>query len=375
MRTMSNHTSLRSSIRSGITGCSVLALALLLQLPTTGTSFAQGSHGGGFVERHSRVEREVERTRELWEEVSGRVERTSAAPLRTLVERAAEMQSQAQQALEMAETMNARGEAGRADDHLRNSLALTLRARDMTTRAARQLREELSQEESARRTLERVRVQHERLRQNEAARRSPLWDQATQLLEQARQQWRENNFEQALRLAQNASSVLEMLEQRTGTRGADGVEQIEAELQRTEEMWQRLRERAGDRSVPQLDQAQPLLREARQELGNGRSDRAAELVRAARRLLAGVDDPRDDDAGRNEIGRALDRLDVQIERFAERIGDEAPAKAQRLLRQAMDERDRARRAVQAGNEGQARQHVRAAADLLARIQKQLGGRG
>lgn len=347
------------------------ALLLLLLSSTVGTSSAQGPQGQGFGERHGRVEREVARTQELWEDVNGRVEQTSAASVRTLVERAAEIQTQAKRALQMAESMFAQ-DAGRADDQLRSSLALTLRARDMTTRAARQLRDELSQEENARRTLERVRQQHDRLRNRDEARRSPLWDQATQLLEQARLQWRESNFEQALRLAQNASSVLEMLEERTG--GAADADRVEMELQRAEELLQRVRDRAGDRGAPRLDQAQTLLREARQALDDGRTELAAERTRAALRLLAGHDDAGDDRSG-DQIERALERLDAQIERFAERMGDEAPQSAQRLLRQARDERDRARRAVEAGQESQARQHVRAAADLLARIQKQLGGRG
>jgi hypothetical protein len=243
----------------------------------------------------------------------------------------------------------------------------------MTTRAARQLREDLSHEENARRTVERVRLQHEHLLSNDEARRSPLWAQATQLLEQARLQWRENNFEQALRLAQNASNVLTMLEERSG--GVADGERVGIELRRTEEQLQRLRERAGERDRSQLDRAEQHLRDAREAWGAGRFELASERLRAARRLLADLDDGHADAGPGEQIERALERLDAQIERFAERVGESAPANTQRLLRQAEHERDRARRAVQAGNEAQARQHVRAAADLLARIQKLLEGRG
>lgn len=360
---------MKTHIRNRHRSLSVLALLLLVTLAPD--VFAQMAAARGFEDRHDRVVREVERTQELWDEVSSRVEQTSAANLRALVEQAARIQGQARQALSAAEGA-VQQDSGRADEHLRNSLALTLRARDMTTRAARQLREELTQEESARRMLDRVRGQYERLRQDESARRSPLWDQATQLVEQARLQWREGNFEQALRLAQNAANVLDMLEQRSG--GAGDRDRVGIELQRTEDFLQRARERAGDRPMPALDQAAQLLREARQALAEERVELAAERIRAARRLIGGAEE-RGGEGTRDQIDRALARLDAQIERFHDRVGPDAPQNVQRLLRQAIDERDRGRRAVQSGNEAQARQHVRAAADLLARLQRQLGGRG
>ena len=314
--------------------------------------------------------REVERTQDLWEDVNLRVGQTNAAPLRDLVEQAARVQRRAQMALQAAEDAadDVAVAPAQADQHLRTSLALTLRARDMTVRAARQLREELSQEENARRTLERARQRFEQLRGDDSVVGTPMWDQARQLLEQARLQWRDGNFEQALRLAENAENVLETLSRRGG--GDIDPSRIRAEWQRTVEQAERLRERVGDRRVPALEQAETHLRDAREALGRERFGRAAEHVRAARRLLGQVEErPR---AGGDEarIERALERLDAQLERFRDRLGPDAPPPVRRLLDRATEERGRARRALEDGDE-----HVRAAADLLARIQKQLGRRG
>ena len=70
----------RTPLGRALSRC-VLMVATLLLLGSTTGSFAQGPAGRGIDERHDRVVREVERTQQLWDEVNGRVERTSAANL------------------------------------------------------------------------------------------------------------------------------------------------------------------------------------------------------------------------------------------------------------------------------------------------------
>ena len=324
----------------------------------------------GFQDRHDRVQREIERTSELWKEVNARATQSNLPGARALVDQARLVQRRAVDALQQAASAGLPGDDGLsneriANQHLQTSLTLTLRARDLTTRAARQLREDLSQEENARRTIERARQQLER----GGAGDERLRAQAAQLLDQAELQWRDGRFEQALRLAQNAVTVLETI----GEHEADDPDpaRVEEALRRTRERY----ERAVVAGAPAkaLQVVDRLLDQAHQSLREGSPREAAQRIMTARRTLEDLERGARDDGNRTE--RALERLDIQIERIHDRFGDELDGSGQRLLRQAAQARDRARRALQEGDEAQAQQQIRAAADLLARLQRQLGGRG
>ncbi len=341
-----------------------LALALVAFTATVvgpaGSAHAQAFEFRDFLEKHSRVERELERTQDLWNEVSARATQSNVPRVRDLVEQARRVQVRAKELLRAAEDANATA-ASNANLHLRNSLSFTLRARDLTTRAARQLREDLSQEENARRTLERARQQLERTEEGDARLRA----QAAQLVDRAELQWRDGRFEQSLRLAQNALAVLETLRERDGE--ALDPERVAASLQRARERFERMR---GDASDDEATLVRRLLDRAASSLRDGRPREAAQQILTARRVMDDAEGSGSRAGSRTE--RALRRLDAQIERIVDRFGDDLSEPARRLLRQAAEARDRARRALEADDESRAQQHIRAAADLLARLQRQVG---
>lgn len=345
------------------------AIAIALVLGSASAAMAQSQEAfRGFQERHGRVQREVERTQALWVEVNSRAVKSNVPGVRELVEQARSIQGRAKDALTDAQStdVNAGPAAERmADRHLQTSLTLTLRARDLTVRAARQLREDLSQEETAKRLIDRVRQQLDR---EDAANDDRRVAQARELLDRAETQWRDGRFEQALRLAQNADAVLDSRRDR----GDDSLdaEQIAASLERVRARFENVRERSDD--TRRLAVVQQMIDQAQQALDAGRTREAAQRILAARRGLddLGSDDGGADSASRTE--RALEQLDSQIERIQSQLGDRLDDSAERLLRQAGQSRDRARRALQSGDENQAQQHIRAAADLLARLRREVG---
>jgi len=348
-----------------------LVACVVVLVGSAGSSDAQSFEFRGFLERHSRVERELERTQDLWVEINGRATQSNLPAVRELVDQARRIQVRAKEALRAAE--DAFRESGdtalspQANLHLRNSLTFTLRARDLTTRAARQLREDLSQEENARRTLERARQQLERADGGDERLRA----QAAQLIDRAGFQWRDGRFEQALRLAQNALTVLQTLREREGD--APDTERVAASLQRARERFERMR---GGGLVAEAEAKilERLLERAAVALRNGRPRESAQQILTARRVMDEAERSGSRAGSRTE--RALDRLDAQIERIRDRFGNDFPDPAVRLLRQAAEARDRARRALEDDDESRAQQHIRAAADLLARLQRQVGrGRG
>lgn len=320
----------------------------------------------GFQERHDRVLREFERTEQLWLEVRGRVARSNVPQVQTLVEQARTIQERAKEALVDAQTAGQTDGATAiraADKHLQNCLSLTLRARDLTVRAARQLREDLSQEENARRTIDRVKDQLDRLEDADSRR----VDQARQLLDRAEQQWRDGRFERALRLAQNAGAVLATLDGSADESG-DST-QVAAALERARERLRRAEDAGAD--ARRLQSIERLLNQAEAALDAGRPREAAQRILTARRSLDDLGQGGGDETSRT--ARALERLDAQIEQIQARFGDRLDESGQRLLRQAGQARDRAHRALDTGDEARAQGHIRAAADLLARLQRQAGG--
>jgi len=345
------------------------AVALALVVGTSSTALAQAQESfRGFQERHGRVQREVERTQELWVEVSSRAVKSNLPGVRELVEQARTIQGRAKDALTDAQStdIDSGPMAERmADRHLQTSLTLTLRARDLTVRAARQLREDLSQEETARRLIERVRQQLER---GDAANDDRRTAQARELLDRAETQWRDGRFEQALRLAQNANAILDSRRDRNDE--SLDPQQVAASLERVRARFEKVQEHSEDRR--RLGVVQRLIDQAQNALDAGRTREAAQRVLAARRGLDDFGNSGGDAGASSRTERALGQLDRQIERIQSQLGDRLDESEERLLRQAGQSRDRARRALQSGDESQAQQHIRAAADLLARLRREVG---
>jgi hypothetical protein len=138
---------------------------------------------------------------------------------------------------------------------------------------------------------------------------------------------------------------------------------------------ERAREAAAGDPVAEraVAQAENRLRQAVRAAENDRPRLAEQHLQDVRRLL--------DRVMRRESGpqieapqveRALERLDANLARIHDRVGGNPPRELARLVTKAEEARDRARRELGAGNLEGAVQQVRAATDLLARIQRMLG---
>lgn len=335
----------------------VLLSAALASVPVQ----AQTIEFRGFQQDHDRVQDAIDRTQEVWNEVNSQAAQSTLPGIRELVGQARTIQIRAKEVLQNA--VDASREDGAtatrvASQHLQNSLSLTLRARSLTVRAARQLREDVGHEESARRLIDRLREKMNTVDIEDARMR----DQIVDLLDRAEEQLRDGRPEQAKRLAENADSVFERIDTRSD--GVVDVDQVSRALERIQD---RLEDSAVDGR--RRDAIERILVQARQALDAGRVREAARFALSARRQLS------DHEAGGSagsQTERALERLDDQIERIQARFGDRLDENGERLLRQAGQARDRARRALESGNESQAQQSIRAAADLLARLRREAG---
>lgn len=337
-------------------------LALSLGLFACLVAGVVDAHAQGFQERKGRVEQELEKTDRQMEFVADRAVGADLPRARKLFEEAKGLQSRA---WSVFRRVGGDTSAADAEANFRQSLTLTLRARDLVHRAAQQLREDLSFEENARRTLERLRDRISRVEDSQASSVS----QARQLMEQAEKHFRDGRFEQALRLAQNASSLLE------GAGSGENVTDLGGLLERMRDRLERAREAAAGDPVAEraVAQAANRLRQAVRAAENDRPRLAEQHLQDVRRLL--------DRVMRRESGpqieatqveRALERLDANLARIHDRVGGNPPRELARLVTKAEEARDRARRELGAGNLEGAVQQVRAATDLLARIQRMLG---
>ncbi len=346
-------------------------LVLGLLLATAALASVRPALAADRAERQSRVQQELERTEEQIRFVAERAKGADVPRVAQLLRSAREIQERARQTFARVQPDMS---LAAADTYFRQTLTLTLKARDLAHRAARDLREDLSQQENARRLLDRVQQRLEQLRDGRGLDNERV-AQAAELIDRARLQWRDGRFEQALRLAQNAQALLDALGDEG--RGAGARERFQRQVERTRQMLERARERAGDdeRARRALTQAQTHLRQAVQAAEEGRSRAAIRRLEEAQRLLERILGADRGDAGLDaeRVRIALERLDANLQRVRDRVGSDAPREVERLLTKAQDERDRASRALRDGDLEGAVRHVRVATDLLARLQRR--GRG
>lgn len=349
----------------------VLPLALLLLLPPPARAV-------DLVDQLERVGREIERTDELLQRVGGEA-RDSDLPRPTeLLRLAVENQAQAKVAHSRAQA-EAPTRPLVAASILKNSLGLTLRARDLGLQAGRMLREQQGQAERARRLIERGREGLARLREHAREGDSPalrqLAERVAGQLSQAEDQYRDGNPEIAGRLAESALQLMANLRD-LEARGGPG--RVGAELERVGRLLARAQDRAGEldeRGRERLHRCEELLAQARRALADGQPRQARRLGQDCQRLLRQLAADRGGEGiDATRVRQAMEDFDEELAALLDRAGDELPPRVDRQLATARQHRADAGRALEEGRPQPALRQLRVATELLARVARELDGR-
>jgi hypothetical protein len=316
-----------------------------------------------------RVERELQRTRELMERVLPQVKESNIPLAVELFERAVGLQTKARVQFESAR------EAAFPGRQLSQSLQLTLQARDLTKRAGQVLRDQLSYEEKAKRAIERAEVLMERLRERAGAgdtrRVRVALEEAERQLDAAERHYRDRNFEVALRLAESALKLMDSV-----PGGADNpqtrADRLEREIRRTRDLLDRAREHEG--SLPEgaaqgLPRATQLLEQAERAFQAGDLERAHQLNGQCRTLLRTLLDQAGARVTEQDIERALNRFDGDLQRLRDRVGDNPSSEVRDLIDQAIQARGAAVEMANRGEYDRALGRLRAAFDMLVRARR------
>jgi hypothetical protein len=316
-----------------------------------------------------RVERELERTREVIERVGPMVAEANVPRAKELFGLAVSQQARARVLFERAQESTDRPLL--AAQMLRESLALTLQARELAQRAGAMLREQVGFEERAQRMIEQLERRIERLRERDLTgddRAAALLAEAAQQLDSAREHFADHNFEVAFRVAESALRLLNGIPIGDG-RGGLGGERLQRELQRTEQLLERARERRDEFDPAQqrmLEQANRLLEEAKAAANDGDARRAQAKLDEAQRILRRLLERADIDSG--DVQQALRRFDAALARLREEK-EPIPQEVEKLLQRALAERNEAQSALDDGDNDRALTRLRGAMDLLDRARR------
>jgi DNA repair exonuclease SbcCD ATPase subunit len=316
-----------------------------------------------------RVERELERTREVLDRVGPMVAESNVPRAKELFGMAVTQQTRSRVIFERAqENMDRPLLAGQM---LRESLNLTLQARELAQRAGGMLREQVGFEERAQRMIEQLerRIERERERDHsDDTRSAALLAEATQQLDGARRHFADHNFEVAFRIAESAMRLLNGMPGGEGPNAAGG-ERFRRELHRTEQLLDRARERSAELDATEkrlIEQAANLLEEAKAAAQARDGRRAHRQLEEAQRILRQLLDRTNVEA--TDVNRALERFDAALARLRE---EQQPlsSEVEQLLERALAERNQAQSAFDGGDNDRALTRLRGAMDLLDRARR------
>lgn len=325
------------------------------------------------LDQAERVERELERTRDIMERVGMQIREADIPIAKELFEQAMTLQVKARTRLEFAQ--NNPDQVASLERVLGEALQLTLQARDLTLRSGQVLHEQISQEERARRAIERASTLLDRMREvvgdQDDRRLRVALDEAGRQIDAAERHLGDRNFEVALRLAESALKLLG-----TVSGGPDGGrDRLEQELRRTVDAIERVQAHASELDAEQqqmLGRAEQLVDLARRAFGTNEYAQARRLNRESRAILARLlPNARVDE---QDVERGLERFDADLEHLRAALGSDVPAEVRELMQRAVAARARAGTLAVDGDYARALQQLRAAQATLERA-AQLAGEG
>ncbi|HPF71618.1 MAG TPA: hypothetical protein PLQ13_13160 [Candidatus Krumholzibacteria bacterium] len=336
----------REHLRRRALGALLAGAVILAVLPP---SAARAQMGNDAVAAY------IARTDELVEWAADLVGETDSGTARTVLSQASDMNRRAEAEL-------GRGRAAQA-------MNLARRARAALWHSVKLAREAMGLEERLRLRAERYLDLHQEL--SERARDAGN-EEAVQLLGRAEDQARrarEAHLQGDLRLAWQMFERAEEMTQRAARLIADGgdPERLQAEIERTAALIERAREAQhgeGTATVRrQLAEAEEALERARSYLDQGDTGRVLHMTTLARRLaLAAFDSSAP--APVTAAERQIERFDERIAVVGGRVAEAGNDRARGLLDQARGHRERAGRALAAGDPELALREIRTAHDLL-----------
>ena len=251
-------------------------------------------------------------------------------------------------------------------------LELTRRARDLGLRVQREVRQDVTYEELARRLLEQSRALLERIDEHDEdivdRRVRAVLSKARDQLGAAERQFADGNFEVAFRLADSTHTLLRNLVQ--AARGRVGRQRLQEELQRTDQLLERAHQRLeGSGGDEKLKQADRLQEQARQAFAAERNEQALRMTLQVRRLVRQLLGADQGVATHQDVQRALERFDARLEKIR-RHGDLTPP-AEKLVGKALQARQRAVEKDAKGDWDRALEQLRVGLDLLNRAARML----
>jgi hypothetical protein len=336
--------------RDRVLRCFPLVLLLgLVTLLAPGRAAAQGGE---------QVDRYLERTGEIVAWAAERVQESDSQQARRVLD----------EAWRLHERAHAQADQGRGGVALRTSR----RARDAAQHAVRLAREARGHDERAQQRLERfgeLRDQiGERAREAADERALRFVREAESQAARARDHYHRGNFDLAVNLLEAAEDLLARAARLVFEGG--GGERLAREVERTGQVIARVEERLGDRgetdgaAADLLRNARAALRRAEDLAGGGRTMRALQSLRLARRLAAQAASATRGDLDATAVQMQIDRWDGRHEQVAARVQESDLALATETLARARDHRDRAAALLAADDLEPALRQIKAALDLL-----------
>jgi hypothetical protein len=350
-----------------------IALGILLLAVGLPPATAQTIRAQDLTDQTERVERELERTRDIMERVGEQVREADIPIAKELFEQAVMVQAKARVRFRFAVTDP--DQVANPERILGESLQLTLQARDLTLRSGQILHEQVSQEERARRAIDRASTLLDRLRERvgevDDRRLRVTLEEAGRQIDAAQRHLGDRNYEVALRLAESALKLLN-----TVNGGAEGGRDwLEQDMRRTLDAIERVRSHAGELDAERramLDRVSQLMDLARRAFSAGEFGQARRLNRESRAILARLlPTVRVEE---QDVQRGLARFDADLEHLRSTLASDAPAKVHEMMQRAVEMRERAGSLAVDGDYARALQQLRVAQAQLERA-AQLAGAG
>lgn len=314
-----------------------------------------------------RAEEVLERTDEVLGRVADAVREADIPKSRELLDNAYQMEKQAHRIFgEITDSSPRLVTKAR----LRQSVSLSLRARDLGLRAGRHLREQVTLQRQAQRELDRLREHFLRLRERAGGEvggeTADALARVRSQLERAERQLRDGNFEVALRYLQTADHLMRNLDV---DRGADPLaDRYRQELERARQQSARLREElGGSDAVRRLDQVEEMLDRSESRFQAGQLRLAGRLLEEARQVLGDLRGDASLPPSAGEIRRAMERVEGALRDLEEAIDASAPTNVRRMLSRARDEHRRTLLALEEERLEAAVRHHRITVDLVTRL--------